>query len=106
MGPPPTSKRRGVGLDYQAIGSDGGIKQIKTKTVTFGASDMPLALEELNRSGLLQFPMIMGGVVLVVNLKGIGPGVVTLDGPTLAENILGGHCQVERSKNQVTERHG
>jgi phosphate transport system substrate-binding protein len=80
----------GVGLNYQAIGSGGGIKQIKSKTVTFGASDMPLTPAELNGSGLLQFPMIMGGVVLVVNLKGIGPGEITLDGPTLADIYLGG----------------
>jgi phosphate transport system substrate-binding protein len=77
-------QKTGVGLNYQAIGSGGGIKQIKSKTVTFGASDMPLTPEELKGSGLLQFPMIMGGVVLVVNLKGIGSGEITLDGPTLA----------------------
>jgi len=83
-------QKTGVGLNYQAIGSGGGIKQIKSKTVTFGASDMPLTPEELNGSGLLQFPMIMGGVVLVVNLKGIGPGEITFDGPTLADVYLGG----------------
>src|SRR5215472_18398405 len=82
-------QQTGIGLNYQAIGSGGGIKQIKSKTVTFGASDMPLTPEELNGSGLLQFPMIMGGVVLVVNLKGIGPGEITLDGPTLADVYLG-----------------
>src|SRR5471032_3130555 len=64
----------GVGLNYQSIGSGGGIKQIKAKTVTFGASDMPLNPEELEASGLVQFPMIMGGSVPVVNLPGIQPG--------------------------------
>src|SRR5690348_5814872 len=59
----------GVGLNYQSIGSGGGIKQIKAKTVTFGASDMPLKPEELTQSGLVQFPMIIGGVVPVVNIE-------------------------------------
>src|SRR5882672_11088858 len=64
----------GVGLNYQSIGSGGGIKQIKAKTVTFGASDMPLKPADLEASGLIQFPMIMGGDVPVVNLPGIQPG--------------------------------
>src|SRR6266404_6500130 len=59
----------GVGLNYQSIGSGGGIKQIKAKTVTFGASDMPLKPDDLKAAGLLQFPMIIGGVVPVVNIK-------------------------------------
>ena len=67
-------KETGVGLNYQSIGSGGGIKQIKAKTVDFGASDMPLEPKELNESGLMQFPMIMGGVVPVVNIPGIAPG--------------------------------
>ncbi len=79
----------GVGLNYQSIGSGGGIKQIKAKTVTFGASDMPLKPDDLDKSGLIQFPMIMGGVVPVVNLEGIKPGELTLDGPTLASIFLG-----------------
>src|SRR5258706_7856924 len=74
-------KETGIGLNYQSIGSGGGIKQIKAKTVTFGASDMPLKPDDLEKSGLLQFPMIMGGVVPVVNLEGIKPGEITLDGP-------------------------
>src|SRR5262245_6654866 len=82
-------KSTGVGLNYQSIGSGGGIKQIKAKTVTFGASDMPLKPDDLDKSGLVQFPMIMGGVVPVVNLKGIKPGELTLDGPTLASIFLG-----------------
>src|SRR5471032_1868804 len=67
-------KQTGVGLNYQSIGSGGGIKQIKAKTVTFGASDMPLKPEDLEASGLVQFPMIIGGSVPVVNLPGIQPG--------------------------------
>ena len=59
-------KLSGVGLNYQSIGSGGGIKQIKAKTVTFGASDMPLKPDDLNSAGLLQFPMIIGGVVLIL----------------------------------------
>jgi phosphate transport system substrate-binding protein len=82
-------KETGVGLNYQSIGSGGGIKQIKAKTVTFGASDMPLKPDDLEKSGLLQFPMIMGGVVPVVNLEGIKPGELTLDGPTLASIFMG-----------------
>src|ERR1700759_3121463 len=61
----------GVGLNYQSIGSGGGIKQIKAKTVTFGASDKPLEPKELQESGLVQFPALIGGVVPVVNIKGI-----------------------------------
>ncbi len=82
-------QKTGVGLNYQSIGSGGGIKQIKAKTVTFGASDMPLKPDDLDKSGLVQFPMIMGGVVPVVNLKGIKPGEITLDGATLASIFLG-----------------
>src|SRR4030095_12496435 len=82
-------QKTGVGLNYQSIGSGGGIKQIKAKTVTFGASDMPLKPDDLERAGLLQFPMIMGGVVPVVNLEGIKPGELTLDGPTLASIFMG-----------------
>src|SRR5271170_5353710 len=68
----------GVGMNYQSIGSGGGIKQIKAKTVTFGASDMPLKPDDLQSSGLIQFPMIIGGVVPVVNIKGIKGGQLTL----------------------------
>jgi phosphate transport system substrate-binding protein len=82
-------KETGIGLNYQSIGSGGGIKQIKAKTVTFGASDMPLQAADLDKAGLLQFPMIMGGVVPVVNLQGIQPGQLVLDGPTLAGIFMG-----------------
>ena len=82
-------KETGVGLNYQSIGSGGGIKQIKAKTVTFGASDMPLKPEDLKDAGLVQFPMIIGGVVPVVNVKGVGAGQLTLDGATLASIYMG-----------------
>ncbi len=83
-------KETGNGLNYQSIGSGGGIKQIKAKTVTFGASDQPLKPEELNAAGLIQFPMVMGGIVPVLNLEGIKPGELVIDGPTLAKIFLGG----------------
>jgi phosphate transport system substrate-binding protein len=76
-------------LNYQSIGSGGGIKQIESKTVTFGASDMPLPVEELNRNRLLQFPTVIGGVVPVLNVRGIGAGQLVLDGPILADIFLG-----------------
>ena len=79
----------GIGLNYQSIGSGGGIKQIKAKTVDFGASDMPLTPEELNKEGLLQFPAIIGGVVPVVNLEGVAPGQLRLNGRVLADIFLG-----------------
>jgi len=82
-------KQTNVGLNYQSIGSGGGIKQIKAKTVTFGASDMPLKPEDLKESALVQFPMIIGGVVPVVNVKGLKPGQLTLDGATVAAIYLG-----------------
>ncbi len=82
-------KETGNGLNYQSIGSGGGIKQIQNKTVTFGASDAPLKGEDLNKWGLAQFPAVMGGIVPVVNLEGIKPGELTIDGPTLAKIFLG-----------------
>ena len=82
-------KETGNGLNYQSIGSGGGIKQIKAKTVTFGATDAPLSGKELDETGLVQFPMVMGGIVPVVNLDGVKPGDLTLDGPTLAKIFLG-----------------
>jgi phosphate transport system substrate-binding protein len=79
----------GNNLNYQSIGSGAGIKQIKVKTVDFGASDMPLSVEELNQAGLMQFPTIMGGVVAIVNLDGVAPGQLRLTGLVLAEIYLG-----------------
>jgi phosphate transport system substrate-binding protein len=82
-------KETGTDLAYDPIGSAGGIKQIVAKTVTFGASDKPLGETELQASGLIQFPMIMGGIVPVLNLEGIKPGEIVLDGPTLAKIFMG-----------------
>jgi phosphate transport system substrate-binding protein len=79
----------GVGLNYQAIGSGGGIKQIKAKTVDFGASDKPLKPDELAAAGLYQFPTVVGGVVPVMNLPGIAPGQVKLSGALLGDIFLG-----------------
>jgi phosphate transport system substrate-binding protein len=82
-------KETGVGLNYQSIGSGGGIKQITAKTVTFGASDMPLKVPQLEKDGLVQFPTVLGGVVPVLNVEGIKPGDLTLDGDTLAKVFMG-----------------
>jgi phosphate transport system substrate-binding protein len=82
-------KETGVGLNYQSIGSGGGIKQIQAKTVTFGATDLPLKAAELDKDGLAQFPTVIGGVVPVVNLEGVKAGELALDGPTLAKIFLG-----------------
>ncbi len=82
-------KDTGVGLNYQSIGSGGGIKQILAKTVTFGASDMPMKPEDVKKNGLVQFPTVIGGDVPVVNLEGFKPGELQLDGPTLANIFLG-----------------
>jgi phosphate transport system substrate-binding protein len=79
----------GVGLNYQAIGSGGGIKQIKAKTVDFGASDKPLKADELAAAGLFQFPTVMGGVVPVVNVPGVLPGQIRLTGSLLGAIYLG-----------------
>ena len=100
-------KLTGVGLNYQSIGSGGGIKQIKAKTVTFGASDMPLKPEDLDAAGLLQFPMIIGGVVPVVNVKGVQPGQLRLDGATVAAIYLGditqwNDAQIKRLNPKLT----
>ncbi|BDT58648.1 phosphate-binding protein PstS [Massilia varians] len=82
-------KASGVGLNYQSVGSGAGIKQIKARTVNFGASDMPLPAAELNAAGLFQFPAIMGGVVPIINLPGVAPGQVRLSGAVLADIYLG-----------------
>ena len=82
-------KETGTGLNYQSIGSGGGIKQIEAKTVTFGATDAPLKGEELDKFGLVQFPTVMGGIVPVVNIDGVSPGALVLDGPTLAGIFAG-----------------
>src|SRR5450631_2796451 len=82
-------KETGIGMNYQSIGSGGGIKQIEAKTVTFGATDAPLKAEDLDKDGLAQFPMVMGGIVPVVNIDGVKPGDLVIDGATLAKIFLG-----------------
>jgi phosphate transport system substrate-binding protein len=82
-------KETNVRLNYQSIGSGGGIKQIIAGTVTFGASDKPLSGPELEKNGLVQFPTVLGGIVPVVNLDGIKPGDIVLDGETIARIYLG-----------------
>ena len=82
-------KETGNTLNYQSIGSGAGIKQILAKTVTFGASDMPLEQKELDKNGLVQFPTVIGGNVVVVNLDGVGPGELELDGATIADIYAG-----------------
>ena len=76
-------------VNYQSIGSSGGIKQIQSKTVDFGASDAPMTPEELDAAGLIQFPTVIGGVVPIVNIEGVEPGQLKLDGATLANIYLG-----------------
>lgn len=82
-------RETGVGLNYQAIGSGGGVKQITARTVSFGASDKPLAPAALNAAGLVQFPTVIGGVVPIVNLPGMKPGQIRLTGPLLADIYRG-----------------
>ncbi len=82
-------KATGIELNYQSIGSGGGIKQIKARTVDFGASDAPLEPAELEKFGLLQWPQVMGGVVPVVNVPGVRPGALRLDAAALADIFLG-----------------
>ena len=83
------NKATGVKVNYQSVGSGAGIKQIEAKTVDFGASDMPLKDEDLKAKGLMQFPTVIGGVVPVVNIKGIAAGQLKLDGAALADIYLG-----------------
>ncbi len=83
------NKATGARINYQSVGSGAGIKQIKAKTVDFGASDMPLKDEELKADGLVQFPTVIGGVVPVVNIAGIAPGQLKLSGPVLGDIFLG-----------------
>ncbi|MCW8336138.1 phosphate ABC transporter substrate-binding protein PstS [Vibrio paucivorans] len=82
-------KETGVQINYQAIGSGGGIRQITAKTVDFGATDAPLTIEELNKEGMIQFPMVMGSIVPVVNIPGISAGDLKLTGKVLADIYLG-----------------
>ena len=80
---------KGSQVNYQSIGSSGGVKQINAKTVDFGATDAPLSKEDLDKNGLIQFPTVIGGVVAIVNIDGVEPGKLKLDGATLANIYLG-----------------
>ncbi|WP_306225356.1 phosphate ABC transporter substrate-binding protein PstS [Bosea beijingensis] len=82
-------KETGTGLNYQSIGSGGGIRQIKAKTVAFGATDAPLKGEDLTKDGLIQFPTVMGGVVPAVNIAGVEPGKLKLSGEVIAQIYMG-----------------
>ena len=82
-------KETGNGLNYQSIGSGAGIKQIQAKTVTFGATDAPLKADQLQKDGFAQWPMVMGGIVPVVNVEGVKAGDLVLDGATLADIFVG-----------------
>src|SRR6516165_5491978 len=82
-------KTRASDFSGWGLGSGGGIKQIEAKTVTFDATDAPLTGDDLQKNGLVQFPMVMGGIVPVVNLDGVAPGVLVIDGPTLSKIFLG-----------------
>ncbi len=82
-------KQTGNGLNYQSIGSSGGLKQIRAKTVTFGASDAPVKGDDLDKDGMVQFPAIIGGTVPVANLDGFKPGELRISGPVLAEVYMG-----------------
>ena len=79
----------GIGMNYQSIGSSGGLKQIRAKTVTFGATDAPVSGEDLDKDGMVQFPAIIGGTVPVLNLDGFKPGELRITGPVLADIYLG-----------------
>jgi phosphate transport system substrate-binding protein len=82
-------KEASIDVNYQSIGSSAGIKQVEARTVTFAATDAPLKIEQLNKSGLVQWPMIMGAIVPVINVEGVKAGDLVFDGPTLAQIFLG-----------------
>src|SRR5579871_4838086 len=82
--------KTGNAINYQSVGSGAGIKQIESNTVDFGATDKPLAQDELQKNDLVQFPAVIGGIVVVVNLPGIQPGQIKLDGATVAKIYMGG----------------
>ena len=106
-------KETGNGLNYQSIGSGAGIKQIQAKTVTFGATDAPLKAEQLEKDGLVQWPMVMGAIVPVVNLEGIKPGELVLSGEVLGDIYLGKikkwddrrDCQAQSEAEAAQRRH-
>ena len=96
-------KETGIGLNYQSIGSGGGIKQIEAKTVTFGATDAPLKGPELDKFGLVQFPMVMGGIVPVVNLEGIEAGRACPRWPDACRNLSRHSEELGRSGDQEAQ---
>ena len=83
------AKNTNTKVNYQSVGSSAGMKQIESKTVDFGATDEPLKDDELKSKGLVQFPAVVGGIVPIVNVQGLAPGKLVLDGPTLANIYLG-----------------
>jgi phosphate transport system substrate-binding protein len=93
-------KETGNELNYQSVGSGAGIAQIRSKTLTFGATDMPLEPAQLEKDGLVQWPMVMGAIVPVVNIQGIKPGELTFDAETLANIFLGKIHEVGRPRDQ------
>ncbi len=89
----------GKSVNYQSIGSSGGIKQIKAKTVDFGATDAPMDGAEVAKEGMVQFPAVMGGVVAIYNLDGIASGTLKLDGAGAGRHLHGRYHQVERCQD-------
>ena len=94
-------RETGIGLNYQSIGSSGGIRQINNKTVTFGASDAPVKGEDLEKNGQVQFPAIIGGTVPVINLDGFKPGELRITGPVMAEVFMGNIVKWNDSRLQA-----
>jgi len=94
-------RETGVGLNYQSIGSSGGIRQINARTVAFGASDAPVKGEDLDKNGQVQFPAVIGGTVPVINLDGFRPGELRITGPVLAEVFMGNIVKWNDSKLQA-----
>ena len=97
-------KETGNGLNYQSIGSGGGIKQIQAKTVDFGATDAPLKGEDLDKGGFVQFPTVMGGVVPVVNISGLAGGQLKLTGDVLADIYSGKISKWSDAENRPAQR--
>ncbi len=93
-----------IGMNYQSIGSGGGIKQIEASTVDFGASDKPLEPADLDKNGLMQFPTVMGGVVPVINVSGIAAGTAQAGRPNPGQHLPGQDHQVERPGDRRNER--
>ncbi len=95
--------KTGVGMNYQSIGSGGGIAQIKAKTVDFGASDMPLKPDDLQAAGLMQFPAIIGGIVPIVNVEGVAPGALRFTGPRPGRHLSRQDQELERQGDRRSQ---